>query len=76
MTIGVDYTLTFLTHTIAVTRTMELGDTIIAKLYNEDRDSAECPQRKYNGNISLFTPSIQTDDTFKTHATTSRTRWK
>ena len=35
---------------------MELGDTITAKLYNEDRDSAECPATQYNGNISFVYP--------------------
>ena len=68
MTVGVDYTLSSLNPiTIAVTKTMELGDTITAKLYNEDRDSAECPATPSTmGIYPLFTPGIETDDSFIT----------
>ena len=68
LTIGKDYTLSSTNPiTIDVTRTVGLGDTIIAKLYNIDRDSAECPATPSTmGLYPLFTPCIETDNSFQT----------
>jgi len=44
-----------------------LGDTIVTKLYNENRDSAECPPTpSAMGIYPLFVPAIITDNSFET----------
>ena len=46
---------------------MQLADTIITKLYNKDRDSAECPPTPSTmGLYPLYSPAVVTDNTFKT----------
>ena len=53
--------------TISVIKELNLGDTVITKLYNEDRDSAECPPTPSTmGLFPLYSPAIVTDATFKT----------
>lgn len=52
---------------ITVTKEMQLGDTVITKLYNKDRDSAECPATPSTlGLYPLFAPAIEIDNSFKT----------
>ena len=68
LTIGKDYTLSSTNPiTVDVTRSIGLGDSIITKLYNIDRDSAECPATPSTmGLYPLFTPGIETDNSFQT----------
>ena len=68
LTIGKDYNLSSTNPiTIEVTKTVGLGDTITAKLYDIDRDSAECPATPSTmGMYPLFTPCIETDSSFQT----------
>ena len=51
---------------IEVTKAMQLADTIITKLYNKDRDSAECPPTPSTmGLYPLHVPRIDVDHSFK-----------
>ena len=68
LVIGKDYELTSLNPlTVSVIKGLQLGDTIITKLYDEDRDSAECPATPSTmGLYPLYSPAVVTDNTFKT----------
>lgn len=65
-----DYTITEtnpITVTIDSSITLELGETIITKLYNEERDSAQCPPTPSTmGMYPMFLPQKETDNTFST----------
>jgi len=53
--------------TVDVSATVKLGDSIITKLYNEERDSAECPPTPSTmGIYPLYIPRIETDNSFQT----------
>ena len=68
LVIDKDYELTSLNPiTVSVIKGLNLGDTIITKLYDEDRDSAECPATPSTmGLYPLYSPAVVTDNTFKT----------
>lgn len=65
-----DYTVTEtspITVTIDSSITLELGATIITKLYSEERDSAQCPATPSTmGMYPMFLPQQETDSTFTT----------
>lgn len=53
--------------TVSVTKSLSLADTIVTKLYDKDRDSAECPPTPSTmGIYPLYTPCIETDNSFET----------
>ena len=68
LTIEKDYTISSVNPiTLTVSKELSLADTIITKLYNKDRDSAECPVTPSTmGIYPLYQPCIETDNTFKT----------
>ena len=67
LVIDKDYELTSLNPiTVSVIKELNLGDTVITKLYDEDRDSAECPATPSTmGLYPLYSPAVVTDNTFK-----------
>ena len=63
-----DYTISSVNPiTITVTKQLELGDSIVTKLYDKDRDSAECPATPSTlGLYTLCRPRVETDNSFET----------
>lgn len=70
LTIGADYTISaFNPITIAIDSSYTLldGDVIITKLYNDQRDSAQCPPTPSTmGLYPLYQPMIEADASFQT----------
>ena len=68
LTIGKDYTISTTNPiTVNVTKSLSLADTIVSKLYDKDRDSAECPPTPSTmGIYPLYTPCVETDNSFET----------
>jgi hypothetical protein len=68
LTVESDYTISSVNPiTITVTKQLELGDSIVTKLYDKDRDSAECPATPSTlGLYTLCRPRVETDNSFKT----------
>ena len=68
LTLDSDYTFTSTNPiTITVSSDLDLGDTIITKLYNKDRDSVACPATPSTmGLYPLFVPRIETDNSYQT----------
>ena len=68
LTIEQDYTVSSVNPiTLTVHKALSLGDTIISKLYDKDRDSAECPPTPSTmGLYTLCKPRVETDYSFKT----------
>ena len=67
LAVDIDYTITnFNPITIEINNLLE-GDQIVTKLYNADRDSAQCPPTPSTmGLYPLFNPRIELDNTFQT----------
>lgn len=70
LTVDKDYTITsFNPITVVLTSavSVDLDDEIVLKLYNEERDSAQCPPTpSVLGIYPLFEPGIETDNSFQT----------
>ena len=70
LNVDTDYTITSTTPiTITLTESYapKAGDTIVAKFYNENRDSAQCPPTpSAMGMYPLYQPAIVTDTSFTT----------
>ena len=68
--VDTDYTITSfnpITVTLSATSGYAIGNTIISKLYNQDRDSAQCPPTPSTmGLYPLYTPTIEVDGSFQT----------
>ena len=68
--VDTDYTITSfnpITVTLSATSGYAIGNTIISKLYNQDRDSAQCPPTPSTmGLYPLYTPTIEVDSSFQT----------
>lgn len=67
-----DYTITsFSPLTISLITSASGGDTLCTKLYNSERDSAQCPPTPSTmGILPLYQPAIETDTSFKTPIST------
>ena len=67
-----DYTITsFSPLTISLVASASGGDTLCAKIYNSERDSAQCPPTPSSmGILPLYQPCIETDTSFKTAIST------